>query len=58
MPINQYASKLVREGAIGKIHTVITFNFLPGMGWTPRAPEPIPSRLDWDQWCNQAELRT
>ncbi len=57
MPINQYASKLVREGAIGKIHTVITFNFLPGMGWTPRAPEPIPRGLDWDQWCNQAELR-
>ena len=44
MPINQYASKLVREGAIGKVHTVITFNFLPGMGWTPRAPEPIPER--------------
>ena len=57
MPINQYASKLVREGAIGKIQTVITFNFLPGMGWTPRAAEPIPSGLDWDQWCNQAELR-
>jgi predicted dehydrogenase len=56
-PINQYASKLVREGAIGKIQTVITFNFLPGMGWTPRAPEPIPSGLDWDLWCNQAELR-
>jgi predicted dehydrogenase len=57
MPINQYASKLVREGAIGKIQTVITHNFLPGMGWTPRAAEPIPSGLDWDQWCNQAELR-
>jgi predicted dehydrogenase len=57
MPINQFASKLVREGAIGKIHTVITFNFLPGMGWTPRQPEPIPSGLDWDAWCNQADLR-
>jgi predicted dehydrogenase len=57
MPINQYASKLVREGAIGKVHTVITFNFLPGMGWTPRAPQPIPEGLDWDMWCNQTELR-
>ncbi len=38
MPINEYASKLVREGAIGKIQTVIPYNFLPGMGWTPRAP--------------------
>ena len=43
MPINQYASKLVREGAIGKIKTVITFNFLPGIGWTPRAPNPFPA---------------
>ena len=57
MPINQHASKLVREGAIGKIHTVITYNFEPGMGWTPRMPEPIPSGLDWNEWCNQAELR-
>jgi Oxidoreductase family, C-terminal alpha/beta domain len=32
-------------------------DFLPGMGWTPRAPESIPSGLDWDHWCNQAELR-
>src|SRR5436305_250107 len=46
MPINRYASKLVRDGAIGKVHTVVTFNFLPGMGWTPRAPEPIPDGLD------------
>jgi predicted dehydrogenase len=57
IPINQFASKLVREGAIGKVHTVITFNFLPGMGWTPRAAEPIPSGLDWDAWCNQTEIR-
>ena len=26
-------------------------------GLDARAPEPIPSGLDWDQWCNQAELR-
>lgn len=57
MPINQYASKLVRDGAIGRIKSVITCNFLPGMGWTPRAAEPIPSGLDWDRWCNQIELR-
>src|SRR5512143_659616 len=36
MPINIHASKLVRDGAIGKIHTVITCNFLPGRVWKPR----------------------
>jgi predicted dehydrogenase len=57
MPINQFASRLVREGAIGRVHTVITFNFLPGMGWTPRMAEPVPAGLDWNEWCGQTELR-
>jgi predicted dehydrogenase len=58
MPINMYASKLVREGAIGKVHTVITCNFQPGKDWDPgnKQPEPIPADLDWDQWCNQTKL--
>ena len=58
MPINMHASKLVREGAIGKVHTVITCNFLPGRVWRPRdTPDDLPKGLDWDQWCNQTELR-
>jgi predicted dehydrogenase len=58
MPINMHASKLVREGAIGKVHTVITCNFLPGRLWKPRdTPDDLPKELDWDQWCNQTELR-
>ncbi len=58
MPINVHASKLVRDGAIGKIHTVITCNFLPGRVWKPRdTPDELPKGLDWDQWCNQTELR-
>lgn len=58
MPINIHASKLVRNGAIGKIHTVITCNFASGRVWKPRdAPDQLPSSLDWDQWCNQTELR-
>ncbi len=58
MPINRHASKLVRDGAIGKIHTVITCNFAPGRIWKPRdTPDDLPGGLDWDQWCNQTELR-
>jgi predicted dehydrogenase len=58
MPINRHASKLVREGAIGKVHTVITCNFAGGRFWKPRdTPDEIPTGLDWDQWCNQTELR-
>jgi predicted dehydrogenase len=57
MPINMHASKLVRDGAIGKVHTVITCNFAPGRTWKPRdEPDKLPEGLDWDQWCNQTEL--
>jgi predicted dehydrogenase len=57
MPINMYASKLVREGAIGKVHTVLTCNFLPGEYWTAKPAMPMPEGLNWDQWCNQTEVR-
>lgn len=57
MPINIHASRLVREGAIGKVHTVITCNFAPGRVWQPRdTPDDLPAELDWNQWCNQTEL--
>ncbi len=57
MPINQFGSKLVREGAIGKVKEVITFNFWPPQVWYPREAEPIPAGLDWNEWCNQTDLR-
>jgi predicted dehydrogenase len=57
MPRNIYASKLVREGAIGKIRSVIACNFTGPARWTPKPEQPMPEGLDWDQWCNQTELR-
>lgn len=57
IPSNIYASKLVREGAIGKVHTVIVCNFEGPRRWQPNPAEPMPDGLDWDQWCNQTELR-
>jgi predicted dehydrogenase len=57
MPINRFASKLVREGALGKIHTVIACNFEGGRDWAPKPGGAVPQGLDWDAWCNQAPLR-
>jgi len=58
MPINAYASKLVREGAIGKVHTVVVCNFRGPKVWAPKDdPHPMPAGLDWNQWCNQTALR-
>jgi predicted dehydrogenase len=57
MPMNMYASKLIREGAIGRVQTVIACNFLPPLRWEPKPEQPVPDGLDWEQWCNQTELR-
>ncbi|MBX3744771.1 MAG: Gfo/Idh/MocA family oxidoreductase [Verrucomicrobiae bacterium] len=58
MPINRHASRLVREGAIGKVHTVIACNFEGPKVWNPwDEPNDMPAGLDWDEWCNQTPLR-
>ena len=57
MPIDIYASRLVRSGKIGKIEKVIVCNFLAPERWKPLPEQPVPEGLDWDQWCNQTELR-
>ncbi len=57
MPINRYASELVRTGKIGKIKTVQVCNYMPGLVWQSQPAQPIPEGLDWDVWCNQTELR-
>lgn len=58
MPINRYASDLVRNGAIGKVHTVITCNFQGPKIWNPKdTPNEMPAGLNWDQWCNQTPIR-
>ncbi len=35
IPVNVWASKLVRDGAIGKVHTVMACNFIGPAEWTP-----------------------
>jgi len=57
IPINRYASELVRTGKIGKIQSVIVCNYLPGLTWTTQPEQPAPEGLDWNIWCNQTELR-
>jgi len=57
IPINMFASRLVAAGKLGKIRKVIACNFLAPHRWTPKPAQPVPAGLDWDQWCNQTELR-
>jgi len=57
MPINRYANSLVSGGKIGKIKEVIACNFLAPRRWQPLPEQPVPEGLNWDKWCDQAELR-
>lgn len=60
MPINVWASNLVKNGAIGKIKTVLAPNFVGPDIWKPLPGEKMPTGGSdnwWDIWTNQAELR-
>jgi predicted dehydrogenase len=60
MPINNWASDLVKNGAIGKVHTVIAPNFVGPERWKPQPARDLPkggSEGWWDVWTNQAEFR-
>jgi predicted dehydrogenase len=51
------ACELVRNGRIGKVHTIITN--IPGCNWTPPpVPDgPAPPELDYDLWLGPAPYR-
>ena len=60
MPINNWASDVVKNGALGKILTVIAPDFVGPEKWTDKAAEKMPdggSDNWWDVWTNQAVLR-
>lgn len=60
MPINNWASDLVKQGAIGKVKVVLAPNFVGPDRWTPKPAQPLPPGGRegwWDIWTNQAEMR-
>jgi predicted dehydrogenase len=59
MPINNWASDLVKNGAIGKVKTVLAPNFVGPVPWTKSTAADVRGPVDawWDTWTNQAELR-
>ena len=59
MPINNWASDLVKNGSLGKIQTVLAPNFVGPFRWTKTTTADIKSPVEpwWDLWTNQAELR-
>ncbi len=60
IPLNNWASDLVKNGAIGKVKEVLAPNFVGPVHWKPKAAEPMPpggSKNWWDIWTNQVVYR-
>jgi hypothetical protein len=60
MPINNWASDLVKNGALGKVLQVVAPNFVGPEKWSDKPARPMPqggSEGWWDAWTNQAVLR-
>lgn len=60
MPINNWASDLVKSGKLGKVHAVLAPNFTGPLHWSDQPGQPLPDGATegfWDKWTNQAVLR-
>jgi hypothetical protein len=60
IPLNNWASDLVKNGAIGKVTEVLAPNFVGPVRWTPKPAQPMPAGGSdnwWDIWTNQAVFR-
>jgi len=54
MAANRLGCELIRNGRIGKVHTVIGANY--PSPWECRLPaQPLPPGLDWDRWCGPVD---
>lgn len=60
IPLNNWASDLVKNGTLGKVKTVLAPNFVGPVKWPGAEPQDPPdggSDNWWDLWTNQAEMR-
>jgi predicted dehydrogenase len=54
-PKTRKAAELILNGRIGKVHTVIGYNY-PGPWECGFPAQPAPEGLDWDRWCGPNEI--
>jgi predicted dehydrogenase len=57
MKLDMWGHEFIRDGGLGKVEKVVANNFIGPTRWTNEPGQPVPEGLDWDLWCNQAELR-
>lgn len=53
---NRYSCRFVREGGLGKVHTILVKNYSGSRSPDGLERQPIPKGMDWDRFCAQAPL--
>jgi predicted dehydrogenase len=56
MDVNRYACKFVRDGGLGKVQTILVRNMTSPEPVAGLDEQPIPAGLDWNRFCDQAQL--
>ena len=54
--INQYACQFVRDGGLGKVHTILVKNMSGSRPVEGLSPQDVPEGMDWNRFCDQARL--
>jgi hypothetical protein len=60
IPLNNWASDMVKSGKLGKVLTVLAPNFVGPKKWTDQPAQPMPAGAKegwWDTWTSQAVMR-
>jgi predicted dehydrogenase len=57
IPLNNWASDLVQNGALGRVHTALAPNFMGPLHWEPKPGESVDNPAWWSIWSNQAAVR-
>ena len=56
MILDKWAYEQIRGGLLGKVQKVLANNFIGPVRRTAMPSQPVPPEMNWDMWCNQAEL--
>lgn len=53
---NQYSCEFVRNGGLGKVHTILVKNYSGSRPVSGMEKQATPEEMDWDRFCDQAPL--
>ncbi len=53
---NQYSCEFVRNGGLGKVHTINVMNYSGSRAATGLEKQAVPEGMDWNRFCDQAPL--